>query len=61
MEFEIEEAIDVGEGKVEVRARLADQRLAIVTLPKGSDYKAGVSAYLTEAAATAAAEEAPNA
>jgi len=57
MEFEIVEAIEIGDSKVEVRARLADGRLAIVALPLGSDLNAGVAAYLM-ASATAAADTA---
>lgn len=65
MDFEIEETIPVSGDLVEVRARLADGRVAILTLPKGSDYSAGVSAYLAkaqadaEAQAAAASEEGP--
>jgi len=58
MQFKIEETVDVGGGSVEVRARLEDGRLAITTLPKGSDYDSGVAAYLEESANAQAAAEA---
>jgi hypothetical protein len=52
MKFEIEEVVDHGDGKVEVRARLEDGALACLTLPKGDDnsYQVAVKKYLKETA-----------
>jgi len=54
MEFKIENVVDVGKHdgvrSVEVRARLADGRLACLTLPRGTQdsYSASVKAYVAE-------------
>lgn len=58
MDFTIDEGtakkpkdvIDIGDGNVEVRAHLADGRVACLTLPKGdlASYRSAVEAYISE-------------